>query len=142
MRLVLSDREAIPEWLYPGSFRDIHTEPSDCISVGDVSFQELWAVLDPESARQQALLYQSFVETGIPHDAPACVDRINPELLKALLAVPHHDRWKIARQWATAVHGKVPNDQLFGRFKRLLRDICLLAERCTEEKMLVVLPGD
>lgn len=137
MRLVISDEESIPEWLYPGTWSDLETPVEDSLAVDDgFDLDSLWKAIASEEKPEEALLLQGYEDVGIPHDAPSHVYRVHPRLLEALLAVPPHERWKVARRWSGN-----PNKELLAKAKRLLNTICDFAARAQHSgKLLVLLP--
>ena len=143
LKIILTDEEHLPEWLYPGSWPDLHTDPRDQVTSDVVSRDDLallWSVVHP-GFEGDPLLEQTFEDVGIPHDAPESVDRINQELVSALGAIPRHERWRIAQDWLTVVaFGQRPNQRRLAAAKVLIGDLCDLADRAGEALMLVVLP--
>lgn len=143
LKIILTDEEHIPEWLYPGSWDDLQTDHRDQVTSDAVSRDDLallWSIVRPDF-EGDPLLEQTFEDVGIPHDAPASVDRINQELISALARIPRHERWRTAQNWLVAVaSGRRPNQRRLAAAKVLIGDLCALADRADEALMLVVLP--
>ena len=143
MKLVLaSEPDHVGEWVYPGSWPDLETPPANALDTELVdrgAFSVLWGILDSGASHDESLIGDSLPAAGYPHYGPDQYDEVNPALLETLLAVPIHERWRTARDWATALTGSPPNKERLSSFKRLLNQICDLATR-RGELMLVVLP--
>lgn len=141
MKLALANIDAIPEWLYPGSFPDIETPDRDTLNwtmTGAQSLKVLWDAAGRPS--ESAFIDVGFDECGIPHSAPDSVEALAPEFTRALIAVPVHERWKLAEQWGRGVRGQRPNAELLQRLKRELKELCGLLGRSASDQYLIILP--
>lgn len=143
MKFVLaSEPDHVGEWVYPGTWSDLETPAQNFFESSLIersAFSALWAVLDAKTPGEEALLGGCLPDAGYPHNEPDAYDEINPALLECLLAVPVHERWLIAKAWATELAGRPPNKERLTAFKQLLNQLCKLAAQ-RGDQMLVILP--
>ncbi len=146
MRVVISDKDSIVGWLYPGAFPEIPDPPNDSVAtpnLSDADFNALWDAASADYGGRDATTWTSSgCDVGVPHDAPDHVTRILPELLAILAAIPDHERWRIAEPWATKRLNKRPNNDEVALHKRLVRDLCNLARQAIAVEQMVVLIPD
>lgn len=143
MRLVVADEEDIPGWLYPQAFPEVPRPPENCFTtptLGESDFDALWRAVDATANNIRALeAQQSHCSTGVPHNAPDYVGRVNPVLVARLAALPEEDRWRVAQTWALARLGKRPNQAELTQHKELLKALCGLAKTASERRLRLLL---
>jgi len=142
LKLVLaSEPDHVGEWVYPGTWPDLATPPENALETDLIdrgAFATLWGLLDSKAQPNQALIGESLPAAGYPHYGPDGYDNINPALIEKLLAVPAHERWQVARDWATALKGKPPNKEALQGFKQLVNRLCDLVARRADHQVAVL----
>lgn len=144
---IVPERDSIVGWLYPGAFADIPDPPAaflTCPDFDDAAFTALWAATGKYDGSGEAVRYESSgCDVGVPHDAPDFVPMVAPQLAKDLAAIPDHERWRVAQQWAQGHLGQRPNEQKAALYKKVLRELCDLARTvAATEQRLLLLPDD
>lgn len=141
---IVPERDSIVGWLYPGAFPEIPDPPAaflTCPSFDDAAFTALWAATGKYDGKSEAVCYESSgCDVGVPHDAPDFVPMFAPQMVEDLAAIPDHERWRVAQQWALAHLGQRPNEQKSSLYKKVLRELCDLARSVssTEQRLLLL----
>lgn len=142
MKLVVCDPDNIPPWIYPDVMSE-YPEPGvgvdiPCLTADD--FISLAKALGGPVERSEPLAWHvSGCDVGFPHDAPDFVSQIKPELLDAMIAVPMHERWRIAESWAQDRFGSRPSKERQASHKRLFNTLCEHAALAVEYGRLAIL---
>lgn len=144
MRWVICKEDEIADWIYLDARTSLEGESVNAPDLDKQDFIALWQAIGFVSGSsrtgEHALVDQSsHCDVGYPHDAPDFVDCVNPDLISELLAIPSHDRWRVAKQWASIRLSKHPTESELAFHKNILRAFAELAARAEPECLFVLL---
>lgn len=141
MKLVVCDPDNIPPWIYPEALPE-YPEPGVGVDIPELKaldFVALATAMDVSIAGELLDWQSSGCSVGFPHDAPDWVPGIRSEMLEALVAIPHHERWRVAERWAEHRLKKRPSKEELSSHKSLLKTLCEYAAIAVEKGHVAVL---
>lgn len=142
MKLVVCGPENIAPWIYSYALPD-YPDPgiaADIPDMGEDDIAALCKATNLDEIAESPFVYQgSGCDVGFPHDAPTDVPKIKSELLKALSAIPTHERWRVAEKWASLRLNNRPNKEELSEHKKLLKIFCEFAVSAQSKQHVLVL---
>jgi hypothetical protein len=141
MKLVVCEPDNIPPWIFPEALPD-YPDPGmgvDIPALDDPDFVALAKAIGVSLAGDPLDWQSSGCSVGFPHDAPDFVPCIRPEILEALAAIPHQERWRVAERWAEQRLKKRPSKEELSLHKSLVKTLCEYAAVAVEKGHVAVL---
>jgi hypothetical protein len=134
--IAVAKAEHLPEWLFPS-----RTAPFSGASL-PAEYLERRPEALCEALGGTTSFVSGYVPThcgvGFPHDAIGELPQFAPEFVAALADLPDDKRWRVARDWATAVVGRRPIDAQLAQYKAWLRELSAFAQQVVANGWLMV----
>jgi hypothetical protein len=106
--IAVAKPEHLPEWLFP----DRRTPPLSGASLPAEYLKRPWLLWQALGGTTPYVCgdVSTHCEVGYPHNAIDRLSQLAPEFVEALAVLPDTERWRVARDWVTALLDRRPND--------------------------------